>query len=118
MADKTKNGQSWSYTTIQFVKKDKLGIEKIDDAPGRLPDVLAGFSFAGYKVGFSWDTRSDCYIAAITGKDSAGEDNRKTFTIYHSDFGRLIMGLCYIFDQAQEAKSLAYLYDPKYEVDW
>lgn len=118
MAEKVKNGQQWSYVTINFVKKDRLGIEKIDNAAERVESVLTGFAIAGYKVGFSFDSRSDCYIAAITGKESTGQDSRKTFTIYHSQFSRLLMGLCYVFDQAQESNSLAYLYDVKYESDW
>lgn len=111
------NGK-WRFCQIQFVKKDRERIEQLTPSPEEILDMISAFALGGYKVGFSFSQKDDCYICAITSKGVSGPDKDKTFTLYHSQFARLLRGFAYVYEQSSDADSLSRLYDVRPESEW
>ena len=115
--DKPKDG-NWTFNAIQFGKADRERIAKMERTHEELLQVVRQLTFAGYKCSISWRGDLDCYMFSISGSRVTGADKGNTFTLYHSDFERLLLGVAYAFEQAAQADSFHRLYGKTQTNDW
>lgn len=112
------SAKKWRAVNMQFVKKEKEAIKAIEPDPATFQEAALDFAFAGYKVGFSFDPKVDCYILAITGKDGSGDDENKTFMAFHSHREVLASIVIYLRELLTGGETLSHFYDRFNDSDW